>query len=467
MSAVHTKNRADLSVPSGAGRMNARHVWPKVPSGRAATLLALQYQMARTELQNPRERDRQKFRQLHALLSHAGTHLAFVKERLLRAGFSPNQPLTQAIWSNIPILTRDEVRANTHCLTINNVPEGHGRSYEIRTSGSTGMPLTATGTGLVQLFWDALTLREADRHQRDSSATFHAIRRTDNSACLPDGAEYDGWGRAFEGLGARGKVYALDIESDIDGQLDWLSARPPRFLLTYPTNLAALTRRARERKIVFPTLEQLITVSETVTPQLRKEVRKLWGVPVMDLYSAQEVGYIALQATDGDHYNVPEDVIHVEILDEVGHPVAAGETGRVVVTHLHNYAMPLIRYDIGDYAELGERSATGNTQMVLNKILGRSRGMLSFPDGSRHWPHLPYENFVRAAGIKQFQLVQHTVTELEFRCVLDGKLSAPNEDALRTILQDGLGFPFNIRFSQVESISRSASGKFEDFISKV
>jgi len=467
VSVLHTKSRVDLSAPPGAGRMKARHVWPKVPSGRTATLLALQYQMARTELQNPKERDRQKFQQLHALLSHAGTHLAFVKERLLRAGFSPNQPLTQTIWSSIPILTREEVRENAHRLTINNVPEGHGRSFEIRTSGSTGMPLTATGTGLVQLFWDALTLRESDRHQRDLGAPFHAIRRTDNSACLPDGAEYVGWGRAFEGLGASGKVHALDIESNIDGQLDWLIAKPPRYLLTYPTNLAALARRARQREIIFPTLEQLITVSETVTPQLRKEVRELWDVPVMDLYSAQEVGYIALQAPDGDHYHVPEDVIHVEILDEAGYPVVPGETGRVVVTHLHNYAMPLIRYDIGDYAELGERSTTGNTQMVLNKILGRSRGMLSFPDGSRHWPHLPYENFEKAAGIKQFQLVQHTVNELEFRCVLDGKLSVPNEDALRTILQDGLGFPFNICFSQVENISRSASGKFEDFISKV
>jgi len=267
-------------------------------------------------------------------------------------------------------------------------------------------------------------------------------------------------GRAFEALGETGPVYALDIESDIDGQLDWLMARPPQYLLTYPTNLAALVRRARERGVTFPSLEQVITVSETVTADVRREVRDAWGVPIMDLYSAQEVGYIALQAPEGDHYLVPEEVIHVEILDEQDQPVSPGEVGRVVVTHLHNYAMPLIRYDIGDYAELGGPSPCGRTLMVLNRILGRSRGMLSFPDGSRHWPHLPYEHFESAAGVTQYQIIQHSLEKLEFRCTTKSPLNGDQKVALTKILQEGLGHPFAIEISEVDGIARSASGKF-------
>jgi phenylacetate-CoA ligase len=390
-----------------------------------------------------------------------------MRERLARAGFSPDRPLTKETWSAIPILSRDEVREHARQLTIDKVPKGHGTAYQIRTSGSTGMPLTVTGTGLVQLFWDVLTLREATWHGRDPTAAFHAIRRTNKAATLPDGACYRGWGRAFDALGKTGPVYALDIESDIDGQLDWLRRHPPKYLLTYPTNLAALVRRARERDIVFPSLEQVVTVSETVTSDVRHEVRDPWSVPIMDLYSAQEVGYIALQAPGGDHYLVPEEVIHVEILDEQDQPVSPGEVGRVVVTHLHNYAMPLIRYDIGDYAELGGPSPCGRTLMVLNRILGRSRGMLSFPDGSRHWPHLPYEHFESAAGVIQYQIIQHELERLEFRCTVKNPMTGAQKSALTKILQDGLGYPFAIEISEVDSISRSASGKFEDFISRV
>ncbi len=449
------------------GKDSPRHIWPQLPTGRAATLLALHAQVLHTERMPRADRERAKFRQLRALLSHADANLPFLSERLARAGFSPHKPLTRDVWAAIPILSREDVRKHADQLTINDVPEGHGQAYQIRTSGSTGMPLTVTGTGLAQLFWDVLTLREASWHGRDLTADFHVIRRTNKTAALPDGACYKGWGRAFEGLGKTGPVYALDIESDIDGQLDWLTARSPKYLLTYPTNLAALARRSRERGMSFSALEQVITVSETVTSEIRREVHDAWGVRVMDLYSAQEVGYIALQAPGGDHYLVPEEVIHVEILDEEGQPVSPGEVGRVVVTHLHNYAMPLIRYDIGDYAELGGPSPCGRTLMVLNRILGRSRGMLSFPDGSRHWPHLPYEHFESAAGVTQYQIVQHSLEQLEFRCTSKAPLSETQKTALTEILQNGLGYPFTIEISEVDSIARSASGKFEDFISRV
>ncbi len=466
MAAPSPKSEPNRSSRS-ASNNRSTHVWPQLPTGRKATLLALHAQISYSERMSRDDRDRAKFEQLHALLSHAADRLPFVKERLAQAGFSPEKPLSREIWSAIPILTREEVRKYAHQLTVSGTVEGHGPTYQIRTSGSTGMPLTVAGTGLVQLFWDVLTLREAGWHGRDASAPFHAIRRTNKSAILPHGACHQGWGRAFEALGETGPVYALDIESDIDGQLDWLMARPPQYLLTYPTNLAALVRRARERGVTFSSLEQVITVSETVTADVRREVRDAWGVPIMDLYSAQEVGYIALQAPEGDHYLVPEEVIHVEILDEQDQPVAPGEIGRVVVTHLHNYAMPLIRYDIGDYAELGGPSPCGRTLMVLNRILGRSRGMLSFPDGSRHWPHLPYEHFESAAGVTQYQIIQHSLEKLEFRCTTKSPLNGDQKVALTKILQEGLGHPFAIEISEVDGIARSASGKFEDFISRV
>ena len=77
------------------------------------------------------------------------------------------------------------------------------------------------------------------------------------------------------------------------------------------------------------------------------------------MYSSQEVGYIALQCPENESYHIQAENVLVEILDDDGLPCEPGEVGRVVVTALHNLATPLLRYDIGDYAEVGSPCSCG------------------------------------------------------------------------------------------------------------
>ncbi len=72
----------------------------------------------------------------------------------------------------------------------------------------------------------------------------------------------------------------------------------------------------------------------------------------------------------------------VEVLDEAGRPCRPGETGRVVITDLANFATPIIRYEIGDYAEVGRAEAfAGAASRCCNRILGRQRNLIMLPDG--------------------------------------------------------------------------------------
>src|SRR3546814_16158281 len=103
------------------------------------------------------------------------------------------------------------------------------------------------------------------------------------------------------------------------------------------------------------------------------------------MYSSQECGYFALQAPGHDHYLVQAEVVLLEVLRADGSPCEPGETGRVVVTPLTNYAMPLLRYEIGDFATVGAASPCGRGLPVLDRILGRVRNMLVPPDRQRHW----------------------------------------------------------------------------------
>jgi phenylacetate-CoA ligase len=159
----------------------------------------------------------------------------------------------------------------------------------------------------------------------------------------------------------------------------------------------------------------------------------------------------------------------VEVLREDGTPCQPGEVGRVVVTSLHNFAMPLIRYEILDYAELGAPCPCGRSLPVLKRILGRTRNLLTLPDGSRYMPKTTGATVQasQVAPVEQIQVIQHSVELVEIKLAVARPLHPAEEQQVIGIFQEALGHPFTIQLTRVDHIPRSAGGKFEDFISHV
>jgi phenylacetate-CoA ligase len=161
------------------------------------------------------------------------------------------------------------------------------------------------------------------------------------------------------------------------------------------------------------------------------------------------------------------EALLVEVIDDAGRACAPGQTGRVVVTTLHNFSMPLIRYEIGDLAEAGGDCACGRGLPVIQRILGRMRNMLVLADGRRYWPSFGLRGLSTELGIRQHQLVQKSFDLIEARLVVDAPLDAAREERLRRQLLSRAPAGFRIEFIYCADIPRSASGKFEDFISEV
>ena len=157
----------------------------------------------------------------------------------------------------------------------------------------------------------------------------------------------------------------------------------------------------------------------------------------------------------------------VEVLDAEGRPCAPGEAGRVVVTDLHNFAMPLVRYEIGDYAEPGADCDCGRGLPVLRRILGRVRNTLVTRGGERYWPTFGGRAFLDIAPVRQHQFVQRSFDLVEARLVVDRRLDAAQEERLRRHILSRLPAGIEVSIVYCEAIPRSASGKFEDFVSEV
>ncbi len=433
-------------------------LWPAIPAPPAAAVLALLYQLDKSQWLAPHALLQRQLGQLHLLLRHARESVPYYRERMPSLeGVALTTPTTLAA---LPILRRRDLLERYEDLKSAAPPPEHGPLAEARTSGSTGAPVRLLKTQVQQLVWSACTLREHRWHGRDLDATLAVIRM----AATKQG---ENWGAATHGVAQTGRAHVLDVRSDIEAQLAWLERVRPAYLLTYPSNAAALAAFALERGRRLPGLREVRTLGELLPPETRELCRQAWGVPLTDFYSAEEVGYIALQCPQTQHYHVQSESLLVEVLDEHGAPAAQGETGRLVITDLHNFAMPLIRYEIGDYAEVAGACPCGRGLPALRRIVGRVRNMLVAPDGRSYWPTFGQRAYLDVAPVVQHQFAQTARDHVEARFVLRSPLTPAQESALRQLILAKLPAGIGVSVVQVPALSRSAGGKYEDFVSEI
>jgi phenylacetate-CoA ligase len=239
-------------------------------------------------------------------------------------------------------------------------------------------------------------------------------------------------------------------------------------LLTYPTNLSALLNVFQQNSFALPKLKQIRTIGETLSPHIREQALAELSVEVIDIYSSQEVGVIAIQCPQSGLYHTMAESLIVEVLNEEGSACNIGETGRVVITDIQNFATPLVRYDIGDYAEVGEICPCGRGLPTLRRILGRQRNMVIHPNGKKYWPLVGFHYYRDIAPIRQYQLIQRSVEQIEVRLVVDVPMNANQQAKLTEVICHALGYPFHLHFVYFpDQIPSGPNGKFEEFTSEI
>ncbi|MEX0678897.1 MAG: hypothetical protein WD063_17615 [Pirellulales bacterium] len=443
--------------------------FPALPESHSAGLLAVLFQLEQSQWWSAEQMAREQFRQLALVVEHAWRTVPFYRERFEALGLDQQHAATPMGWHDVPLLSRRDVQLAGDALHSRQTPATHGRVSRTMTSGSTNQPVVTLGTRISELFWRVLTLREHVWHRRDFGQSMAAIRYTGNNESLPpDGSRSENWGAATAGTVATGPAFLLNVRSTVEEQAEWLARVNPGYVLAYPSVLRAIAELLEMRGRPLASLRELRTYGEILEPACREVCRRAFGVDVVDLYSSQEVGYVALQCPDHEYYHVMSENLLVEVLDETGRPCQPDEVGKVVVTTLHNFAMPLLRYDIGDYAEVGPPCPCGRGLPVLRRILGRQRNLLSMPDGRRCWPIFDAgERPEDLPPFFQFQVIQRSLKQIDVHVVRHEPLEAAEEEIVKRHFQQTLGYPFEIRLRWVEEIPRSPTGKFEDFISEV
>lgn len=340
------------------------------------------------------------------------------------------------------------------------LPNGHGPTFETSTSGSTGEPLSVRRTWLNSMSWHAMTLRQHEWACSDFSHNL-AIVRAHLTSITPS----DDWGAPTNLFHKTGPSLALPITLSNFELLNQVVGFNAQHLLIFPNSLKQLINTLDQTSSRL-NLSTIRTVGEVVTPELRQLARTIFDLPINDAYSSQELGCIAIQCPLSGLYHSMSETHIVEVLREDGSVCAEGETGNLVITDLLNFATPLIRYSIGDKAEVGPTCPCGRGLSTLTRILGRHRNLVKLPDGTRVWPFtgaMGDDGFAITLPIKQYQMIQHSDQDIEVKLVSARPITIDEEARMTDRIYRGLGHRFNLRFTYFQE-RIPTDGKFEEFI---
>jgi len=205
-------------------------------------------------------------------------------------------------------------------------------------------------------------------------------------------------------------------------------------------------------------LKAITTMSEALSDRTRAALHQVFGCPVLSRYSTDELGLLAHECIGASHHhlNIASYIIEVLSLDS-DEPVSPGKLGRVIVTDPFSHAMPLIRYDTGDLAVLGDSCSCGLPGPTLQRIEGRVIEEIVGTDGRRISPYVINNVMKDLENIVQFQFAQQGAKSYALRlCTLP---SFYQEELVRRRLLDILGAGAKLELNYVEQIPPLPSGK--------
>jgi phenylacetate-CoA ligase len=415
-------------------------------------------ELERTQWLSRPELEALQLRKIQQLVKYAYEHVPYYRERYQREDIHPDDIKSLKDFQALPFLTKEDVNNRLDALVS---PEYRDQLQPESTGGSTGEPMRF-------FFEDSFWWWNAALEFRGRG--WHRVREGDKMAWVW-GAQRDmpGWSRAGR-LKARImrqrflNAYTL-TKASMQAFAEMIVRWQPAMFRAYPSALSLFAQFIKERGITDIRPRLIETTAEKVTELQRELFEEVFHCPVADCYSARELGTIAYQCEAGGLHVC--ETRHLEIVAD-GQVVPPGQLGEVVVTSLHQFAMPFIRYKNDDMGIHGaDNCPCGRGLPVLREVVGRTADFLVTVDGQFvHGVFLASIFRVRPVVIR-FQAYQPDKQHLEVRLVCKQDVDAAWLEEVRQELQARFGEGMQISLQVVDDIELTPAGKHRFIISEV
>ncbi|MEI6348834.1 MAG: hypothetical protein WCP69_12880 [Bacteroidota bacterium] len=242
----------------------------------------------------------------------------------------------------------------------------------------------------------------------------------------------------------------------------------PKLLHSYPSILYLLAIHIEKNHIEMAQMN-IKSAGEKLFPFQRDKIESVFKTKIFDFYGARDIPMVAHECEQHQGLHVMMENVYLEVLDQNDQPIEEGE-GDLVLTDLNNFAMPFIRYRIGDRAQISKRNcACGRGLTLIEEVIGRTFEIIQFPNGNRvggtFWTFV----LKSVPGILDFQVIQQNQFQIDINYICDEKFNPSNID-FKTILKhinEYSGTELNIYFKEVETIEPTKGGKHLFVITKI
>ncbi|HXG11937.1 MAG TPA: phenylacetate--CoA ligase family protein [Gemmataceae bacterium] len=418
--------------------------------------------LCRTQYDPPKLIAARQWAAVRRMLQHAYDTVPFYRQRLARAGICPAGLRGPTDYTNVPVLTKADIREQGPDL----ISRQYRREdlHRKETSGSTGVPLA------IFLDDDSLQWKRACTLRADEWSGWRFGERVARLWGNPPHLQRGWRGRLRNALLERGEW--LDTLRMDEAALAAFAARlrrkPPALLFGHAHSVYLFAEYLRQTGGPPIRPRGIITTAMVLHTWQRRRIEEVFGCPVTNRYGCEEVSLIACECERHEGLHINADSVYVEILRD-GRPAQPGEPGSVVVTDLTNRAMPLIRYQVGDVAVLSARRCPcGRGLPLLEQLEGREADYVVTPTGELISGISLTDHFAcQIPGVVQLQIIQEKVDHFRFRLVRGPDFGPHSMERMRALVAQRFGPGIGYECQFVDRIPQEPSGKYRFCISKV
>lgn len=397
--------------------------------------------------------------QIKKIITIAYNDVPYYRDIFQLYGIQPQDIGSIEDLNKLPILTKSVVKESARFFINTNI--NPKRMLTSLTSGTTGSPLKIVLTREALQFQWAIWWRHRARFglvPGDSFLMFGARLPVINQTKPPFWRTNHAINQTYLSTYHVSPEYLSEI-------VGWLNAQQFKFYTGYPSAMYALAILIKEQKLeLTQPPEYIVTGADALLPEFEKIIHAVFKAPVTEQYGmAEACGNLA--KCEAGRFHLDFEFCGVELVPVEG--LENTNIRRLIFTGFANPAMPLIRYDIGDYGYIcHEPCPCGRASLSIKSIDGRVEDFIRTPDGRLIMGM--NQVFEWASGISETQIVQNKIDEIEIRMVPNNEFSYEDDImALESELRKRLGNDMKFAFQIVKSIPRTKNGKFRAVVSNL
>ena len=357
---------------------------------------------------------------------------------------------------SLPVLTKDIIRREFEEIQST---KHTAATYRNSSGGSTGNP--------VILIQDANYTTWSEATKEYHFREFLGVERNTVKNVWLWGSErdlfkLDLW-RTKVGLFLQNRLFLNTFETSDQLWLEYIErirSYRPYYVAGYAGSLYQIARVARKYNVRLYKPKFVYSSAEMLRDFMREEIEEQFSTKVYDYYGSREVGAIAGECSMGRrHVFIMNNL--VEIMDDTGCPVGDGEEGRIIITNLHNYSMPMIRYDIGDTGAISvDRCGCGSSLPILERLTGRITDHFRLRDGTLIHGEFFTHLFYFRDWVEQFQIDQLDYNYLRISVVPNVKIDERDVTDITENICTVMGKNCKIEWLYVNQIKSTPQGKY-------